>query len=211
MTKIIDSLIWRYATKSFDTTKKVSQVDLDEIIEAFRLTPSSFWLEPWKLIIIENEQLKKDLMEHSYHQKQVGESSHLLVFAWVKCIDDDYIDSHLDKAVKITWTKREDLSWYENMMKWYFSAMDDNLKEKWTREQVFIALWNVMSVLAFKWIDSCAIGWFNPKKYDEILGLKEKGLETVVALPIWYRSPEDKYAQKPKVRFDREQVVEIIK
>jgi nitroreductase len=71
MTKIIDSLNWRYATKSFDTTKKVSDEDLNEIIETFRLTPSSFGLEPWKLIVIENEGLKNELVNYSYNQKQV--------------------------------------------------------------------------------------------------------------------------------------------
>jgi len=71
MTQIIDSLNWRYATKSFDTTKKVSDADLEDIIETFRLTPSSYGLEPWKLIIIENEELKNELVNHSFGQKQV--------------------------------------------------------------------------------------------------------------------------------------------
>lgn len=210
MTNIINSLNWRYATKSFDTSKKVSQADLDEIVEAFRLTPSSFGLEPWKLIIIENDELKNKLVEYSYNQKQVGECSHLLVFTAVKNIDDDYIDAHLDNNSSITWATREQLVSYENVMKSYFSAMDESSKEKWAREQVYLALWNIMNTLAQKWIDSCAIGWFNPKKYDEVLWLSEKWLESVVVLPIWYRSENDKYANKPKVRFSKETVVEII-
>ena len=211
MTKIIDSLNWRYATKSFDTTKKVSQADLDEIIETFRLTPSSFGLEPWKLIVIENQELKNEMVAYSYNQKQVWECSHLLVFTAVKNIDNDYIDSHLDNNTKITRASREDLSWYENVMKAYFSALDENTKEKWAREQVHIALWNVLNTLAQKWIDSCAIWWFNPKKYDEVLKLSEKWLESVVVLPIWYRSENDKYSQIPKVRFEKDKVVEIIR
>jgi len=71
MTKIIDSLNWRYATKSFDTTKKVGEDELNKIIEAFRLTPSSFGLEPWKLIVVENADLKSKLVEQSYGQTQV--------------------------------------------------------------------------------------------------------------------------------------------
>ena len=163
MTKIIDSLNWRYATKSFDTNKKVSDEDINEIIETFRLTPSSFWLEPWKLIIIENQELKNELVNYSYNQKQVWECSHLLVFTAVKNIDDDYIDSHLENNSKITGASRENLSWYENIMKSYFSALDEIAKDKWAREQVYLSLWNVINTLAQKWIDSCAIWWFNPK------------------------------------------------
>lgn len=211
MTKIIDALNWRYATKSFDTNKKVSQEDLEEIIETFRLTPSSFGLEPWKLIVIENNDLKKELVNYSYHQKQVWECSHLLVFTIRKDINDDFIDEHLDNNSKITWASREDLSWYENVMKWYFSAMDQNWKEKWAREQVFLALWNVMNTLAQKWIDSCAIWWFNPVKYDEVLWFSEKCIKSVVVLAIGYRNKEDKYSKIPKVRFEKQKIVEIIK
>jgi nitroreductase len=96
-------------------------------------------------------------------------------------------------------------------MKSYFSALDDNAKDKWAKEQVYLALWNVMNTLAQKWIDSCAIWWFNPKKYDELLGLWDKWLESVIVLPIWYRNENDKYSQKPKVRFEKDKVIEIIK
>jgi len=211
MTQIIDSLNWRYATKSFDTTKKVSDADLEDIIETFRLTPSSYGLEPWKLIIIENEELKNELVNHSFGQKQVWEASHLLVFTSVKELNDSYIDKHMDLHVKITWATREQLKWYEDVMKSFFSWMDENGKDKWARDQVFIALWSVMNTLAQKSIDSCAIWGFNPKEYDEVLGLAEKGLKSVVVLPIGYRSNDDKYANAPKVRFDRDSIVEIIK
>lgn len=207
MSEILKDLNWRYAAKSFDTSKKISEDDLQEIIESFRLTPSSFWLEPWKLIIIENQKLKENLREHSFNQPQITESSHLLVFARVKNINDEYVDKFLDNHSSITWATREDLSWYENMIKWYLSSLDDNAKETWAKEQVNIALWNVMHTLARKKIDSCAIGWFNPSKYDEILNLEEKWLASVVVLPIWYRKSDDKYAIMPKVRFSIDDIL----
>lgn len=207
MTKIIDSLNWRYATKIFDENKKISETDLEEIIETFRLTPSSFWLEPWKLIIVENTEIRKELQIHSWNQSQITKASHLLVFARVKSIDEKYIDKFLNNSVKITWASRADLKWYEDMMKNYFSNMDENSKILWWNQQVFLALWNVMNTLAQKEIDSCAIWGFDSKKYDEILKLDEKWLASVVVLPIWYRSNEDKYALKPKVRFSKEELV----
>jgi len=211
MKNIIESLNWRYATKSFDTNKKVSEEDLNTIIEAFRLSPSSFWLEPWKLIIVENEELKSKLVEQSYRQKQVWEASHVLVFARRKDINNEVIDSFLDNMSRIKWVSREDLKWYEDVVKWYFSRLDDNQKKSWTEQQVYLALWNVMTVLAEMRIDSCAIWGFNPKWYDEILNLDEKNLASVVVLPIGYRNENDKYSVSNKVRFSTEEISEIIK
>jgi len=210
MSELIKSLEWRYATKEFDTSKMISNEDLDEIIEAFRLTSSSFGLEPWKLVIVENKEKREELLSASWNQKQIIEASHLLVFTRV--LDNEkQINSFLDNNSKITWASREDLKWYEDMMKWFFSRLDENAQKLWAHEQVFIALWNVMTVLADKKIDSCAIWGFDPVKYDEILWLKEKWLASVVVLPIGYRSEDDKYSSKPKVRFDREEILEIIK
>lgn len=204
---LIENLNWRYATKSFDTSKKVSEGDLEEIIEVFRLTPSSFWLEPWKLIIVENSETREKLQAHSWNQSQITQASHLLVFARVKNIDDNYIDNFLNNNSKITLSTREQLSGYENMMKWYFSNMTLESKTSWARDQVFLALWNVMNFLAQKQIDSCAIWGFDPSKYDEILELDKLGLASVVVLPIWYRSSDDKNALRPKVRFSKDEII----
>lgn len=211
MNKIIEDLNWRYATKAFDKNKKVSKEDLDTIIEAFRLSPSSFWLEPWKLIIVENTETREKLLEHSWNQKQIVDASHLLVFTRVNDIKSSHMDKFLDNNSKISWASREDLKWYENMMKGYFSPMDENSLKLWSHEQINIALWFVMSVLSRLRIDSCAVWGFNPEKYDEILWLKEKWLSSVVVLPIWYRDESDKYISKPKIRFPKEQVFEVIK
>ena len=211
MVKIIDSLNWRYATKSFDTTKKVGEDELNKIIEAFRLTPSSFGLEPWKLIVVENADLKSKLVEQSYGQTQVWEASHVLVFTRQTKIDDNYIDKFLDNNSKVTGASREDLKWYEDVMKWFLSRMDEAGIQSWAEQQVYLALWNVMTVLAEMKIDSCAIWGFNPAWYDELLWLKEKDLASVVVLPIGYRSDNDKHLKYPKVRFGINEVSEIIR
>jgi nitroreductase len=112
---------------------------------------------------------------------------------------------------KIKWASREDLKWYEDVIKGYFARLDDNWKKSWAEQQVYLALWNVMTVLSEMKIDSCAIWGFIPKWYDELLNLDEKGLASVVVLPIWYRNENDKYSISEKVRFSREEVCEIIK
>lgn len=211
MKNIIESLQWRYATKSFDPTKKVSQEDLEDIMEAFRLSPSSFWIEPWKLYVVENDDIKKQLEACSYGQTQVWNCSHLLVFARVNNIDTSYIDEVLENLVKKTGTSKEHLEWYENVMKSYFQRMNQDQRNKWSDEQVYIALWVVMTVLATKWIDSCAIGGFEPNKYDETLWINQDGYASVVVLPIGYRNDDDKYASRNKVRFDTQKITQLIK
>jgi nitroreductase len=109
MSEIIKDLNWRYATKSFDTSKKVSEEDLQEIVESFRLTPSSFGLEPWKLVVVETQELKDKLKEFSFNQSQISDSSHVLVFTRVVDLNDEYVDKFLDNQSKITGASREDL------------------------------------------------------------------------------------------------------
>lgn len=210
MSNIIDSLKWRYATKMFDRIKKVSKDDLSEIIEAFRLTSSSFWLQAWKLLVIKNQDVKDSLVEHSWWQKQVSDCSDLLVFCRLEDVWDDYVDKYIDKISKTRWIALTDLDWFSNMLKWTVNSMDLNSRWEWMAKQLYIAMGNLLTVLALKKIDSCPMEWFIKDKYDEILNLKEKWLKSVLVLPIWYRSEDDKYANLKKVRFDREEIVEFI-
>lgn len=208
--KIIDTLNRRYATKKFDINKKVSIQDLDEIIESFRLTPSSFWLEPWKLIIIKNQDIKKDLYNHSFNQEQIITCSHLLVLCRIEDLWESHIEKIINNMSEISWSTMEQLKWYNDMTKWFISKLDKTSKNSWSNNQVYIALWLLHAILAYKKIDSCAIGWFNSEKYDEILWLKEKWLSSVVILPIWYRDLNDKYINKKKIRLSKMDVVQII-
>ena len=162
-----------------------------------------------KLFLVHQKKLetREKLQIHSWNQSQITEASHLIVFARIKNIDDNYIDNFLNNNSKITWATREQLSAYENMMKWYFSNLSIDSKTSWARDQVFLALWNVMNFLAQKQIDSCAIWGFDPVKYDEILELDKLGLSSVVVLPIWYRSITDKNSIRPKVRFSKEEII----
>lgn len=207
---IIESLNWRYATKKFDINKKVSKDDLDDIIEAFRLTPSSFGLEPWKLIVVEKQDIKDSLFEASFNQEQITTCSHLLVLCRVENISGEHLDKVFNNMAETNQVKRDSLAWYEEVVNWFLSRMDVREKNTWADYQVYIALWILHTVLAVKEIDSCSIGWFNSMKYDEILWLKEKWLSSVVVLPIGYRDESDKYAARKKARLNREEISEII-
>ncbi len=210
MTKIIEDLNWRYATKAFDPQKKISQTDLEVIIEAFRLTPSSFGLQPWKLVVVRDQAIKESLVEHSWGQTQIANCSALLVLARKSEFWDTNIDAFVDDIVKTRWGSREDLKWYEEMMKWFLGRLDDTEKNIWMEKQIYIALGNLMTVCANMRIDSCPVEWFISEQYDEVLWLKEKGLSSVVILPIGYRDENDSYTKLKKVRFETEDILELI-
>jgi nitroreductase len=174
MSKIIDDLNWRYATKTFDSSKNISEADLEKILEAFRLSASSFGLQPWKLFVVKDSDKKQALLEHSWFQKQVVDAPLHLVFARNN-IDNETLVQEFINDISITRNVAIDsLEEYKQMMLGFLSRMSVEEKNIWANKQIYIALGNIMTVLAEMKIDSCAMEGIVPSKYDEILGLTEK-------------------------------------
>ncbi len=210
MTNLLDSLKWRYAVKKFDASKKVSEEDLQELVDAFVLTPSSFGLQPWKLLYVENMEKRQEIAKYCWNDSQILESSGIFVFTRVADISDNLVDKFIDFIVEKKGTPREYLKGYEDMMKNFLINLDETEKQHWAEKQVMIALGNMMDICAFKKIDSCPIEGFQKDKIDEILGLSEKWLASVVLLPIGYRDENDEHFKRGKVRFEKEMVFERV-
>lgn len=210
MNKIIETLNWRYATKKFDPKKKINETEFETILEALRLSPSSFWVQPWKFFVIENEEIRKKLQEASFWQSQVVDASHYIVFSIPEKLDNQSIDRYLEKISSERWVDRQKLEEIEARMKNYITNMSEDKKQTFSALQVFIALWNILTVAATMRIDTCTIWWIEEVKYDEILWLKEKGYKSIIACAFWYRSSDDFYGTLKKVRFDKDDVIEII-
>jgi len=202
MSKIIESLSWRYATKKFDTNKKLSENKVKTLKEAFNLTATSFGLQTISMLVISNEDLKKSLIEHAYNQKQVYEASHLLVICIQNDIKDKDVNDFFDNIKVIRNTPETILESYRNYL--LQSMRDKSVEERqqWSMNQAYIALGNLMTVCAVEGIDSCPMEGFNPEKYDEILNLKDKGLKSLLLLPVGYRAEDDMFASLKKVRKD---------
>lgn len=195
MSNFIENLKTRFSARGFDSSKKISDSDLEEIIEVFRLSPSMLNVQPWKIFVIKDENTKKELQKYSANQDQVWINSHFLVFARKNQVDD----LHLQKVAK--WEpKREKI-------KNFLNNMSESQKTEWAVSQVSIALWNVIAFLADKKIDSCPIWIFDREKYDEILGLKEKWYSSVFNIAIWYSTDTN---ISPKDRLNREDIVEFL-
>ena len=197
-TNFLKNFAERYSCKEFDENKKVSLSDLTELVEVFRLSPSMLNIQPWKLFIIEDKNLKKSLQTHSLNQEQVWTNSHLLVFARKNHIDDEHI-------FEVIWQKEKNQV-YE-WIKWFMDSMSGLEKEVWAISQVSVALWNVISFLAEKKIDSCPIWLLNRENYDKVLHLNEKWYSTVFALVIWYAKQEH---QTNKKRLEQKYIAEYI-
>ena len=204
MDMILNDLGWRYATKQFDSEKKLSDEQLDTIKEVLRMTPSSFGLQPWKFVFVENSDTREKLKAAAWGQSQVTDASHLLVLCRENNIDQNLVDNFFEDMKKTTGAGEEDVKDYKNMVSGFVDGLDEELAKMWAEKQVYIALGNLMAILAHLRIDSCPMEGFDKAQFDEILNLKEQWISSAVILPIGFRSFEDKYASNPKVRYDQD-------
>ncbi len=202
-----DSLLWRYATKAFDPSKAISEQELDSQLEALRLSPSSFGLQPWTFIVVKNPALRARIREVAWGQSQVTDASHLIVLCARRTIDAAYVKAFVDFIASERAMPRAQLEEYESMMTGFIASHSPEAKAEWMKRQVYIALGILLASCAEAHIDATPMEGFDPAKVDEILGLGEKNLASVVLCPIGYRSADDGYAALKKVRFPKGQMI----
>ncbi|QKX07155.1 NAD(P)H-dependent oxidoreductase [Aquimarina sp. TRL1] len=204
---IIDSLKWRYATKKFDNTKTLPQEKIDILVESFNLTATSYGLQPLKLLVINNKELQEELKQHSWNQSQVSDASHLFVICIETNIGEQYINKYFDTVKNIRNTPDEILDPFKNQLITSFGEKSEEDIITWASKQAYIALGNLLNVCALEKIDSCPMEGFIPAKYDEVLKLKERGLRSVLALPVGYRADDDMFSDMKKVRKPLDEIV----
>lgn len=204
--EILTALNWRYATKVFDSTKKIPADTWAALEESLILTPSSFGLQPWKFIVVQDPELRERLVAHSWRQQQVADCSHLVVMAVKKAYSMDDADQFIARMVEIRGGSADSLAGFRKMIEG--THAQGYMTMEWAKMQVYIALGQFMTACALLGIDTCPMEGFVPAKYDEELGLTEQGYTTAVLCPAGYRHPDDRYAGLPKVRFAASDVVE---
>jgi len=197
---LIESLQWRYATKKFDDSRIVSKDKVDIITKAFCLTATSFGLQPVKLIVIQDKKLQKTLVEHSMNQEQVAQASHVLVFCIETTVDKAYVLKYFELVKQIRKTPDNILKPFRDYLIHEFETQKPEDVKNWSTKQAYLAMGNLLTVCAAEGIDACPMEGFTPEKYDEILGLKDKGLSAVLVMPIGYRAKDDMFAEFKKVR-----------
>lgn len=202
-----DHMGWRYATKKMKPTTSVPQERVDAVIEAVLMAPTSSGLQPFELLVITNYDLRSKIAEAANGQSQITEGSHLLVFAaW-----DNYTAERIDEVLQLNIDARGDLPTlrgYYDFLKANYVPRDSEINYAHAARQAYIAVGFALMAAAEQEVDSTPMEGFDSDAVDAILGLRERGLRSVVLMPLGYRDPEgDWLLAMPKVRKPRASMV----
>jgi nitroreductase len=206
----IENQNWRYATKKFDATKKISVTDLEFLKEAIRLSASSYGLQLYKIFIIENPAIRATLQPASWGQSQIVDASHLFVFAHTLDVQEAHIDDYLANIAQTRNISLEAVKGYGDFMKSNLVGLPLEKKAIWTSKQTYLALGNLLNAAAELKIDVTPIEGFLADQYNEILGLTAKGYAASVVAALGYRHEDDATQHLAKVRKSTAELFETI-
>lgn len=212
MSNYIESLNWRYATKKYDSTKKVSDEDIENLKEAIRLSVSSIGLQPYKVFIIESDEMKNKLKAAAggNNQNLIADASHLFIFANEVNVGDKHVENYVNNISQIRDIPVENLKGFSDYISSYVNSLTEEQKNAWTMKQSYIALSTLVNAAAHLKIDTTAMEGFNAQEFNEILGLDELGLNTAVIAAVGFRHEEDANQHLKKVRKSKEELFATI-
>jgi nitroreductase len=209
--KLLNSLQWRYATKVFDANKKIPTETWAILEKALVLTPTSYGLQPYKFLVINDPAKRAALLPHSWKQKQVVDASHFVVFTVRTEMTEADVDKFMKRVVEVRNLPVDALSGYRGMIVGdVVHGTRGKIAREWATRQAYIALGNLMTAAAIVGVDTCPMEGLSPADYDKVLGLENSGFATVVACALGYRSENDKYANLTKVRYDAKDLIKQI-
>ena len=208
---LLAALQWRYATKVFDATKKIPADVWSALEQTLVLTPTSYGLQPYKFLIVQDAAIRAALLPHSWGQKQVVDCSHFVVFLARTEMKEADVDKLIARISQVRGVPAESIAPYRGMMvSDVVNGPRGKAAHEWAARQAYIALGNLMTAAAIIGVDACPMEGLVPAEYDKILKLEGSGYKTVVACPLGYRSATDKYASLPKVRYETADLVTVI-
>lgn len=206
----LENLQWRYATKKFDSEKKLSAEDLEELLESVRLSASSYGLQPYEVIVVSDPEVREKLKAAAWNQSQITDASQLIVFANYRKISSDHVSEYMQNISETREVPRENLSGMEKMINNTIESRSEENQQIWGSKQTYIALGNLLSSAASMRIDTCPMEGFNQDEFDEILGLKDKNLQSSVIAAVGYRSEEDQNQHLEKVRKNKTELFHFV-
>lgn len=209
--QLLEALGWRYATKAFDPAKQIPTDVWATLVDALVLSPSSFGLQPYRFLVINDKATREKLLPHTWGQRQVVDASHFVVFAARTGITEKEIDAFLALTASMRGMSTEALQGYRGMMTGMLLA--EHFKPRvshWAALQAYIALGNLMTSAALLGVDACPIEGFVPAEYDQVLGLPAQGYAAVVCCALGYRAAGDKYATAKKVRAAKADLIKTV-
>jgi len=211
MTTLIDKLKWRYATKKMNPALPVPQDKVDRILEAVRLTATSSGLQPYEVLIVNDPALRARIREHAWNQAQVTEASHLLVFAAWDNYTPERINAKFDLTNEVRGFKNEGWEAYRQQLLATYPQRSAEENYQHAARQAYIGLGTALIAAAEEQVDATPMEGFTPAAVDEILGLKARGLRSVLLLPLGYRQADgDWLVNLKKVRRAKDQFVTTV-
>jgi len=207
---IVDGLKWRYATKRFDVNKKLSKDQIEYLKQAVNYIPSSYGLQPYKVLVVEDGEIRKRLSEAAYGQPAITEASQLFIFVNYTEYGTEKVDEFLKLGAETNNYPVEKTENYKNMINGVISSLSKVQLSNWTAKQAYIGLGALICAASEQQIDICPMEGFDKEKFDEILGLKERNLTSACIGAVGFRSPEDTNQFLKKVRKPMEELFEII-
>ncbi|WP_018607838.1 NAD(P)H-dependent oxidoreductase [Uliginosibacterium gangwonense] len=212
MSELLQKLQWRYATKKMEPSQAVSAEKLEHILEAVRLTASSSGLQPYEVIVVTNPEIREQIKPHAWNQGQITDCSHLLVFAAWDNYTAERINMMFDLVNEERGFKNEGWENYRQMLLNTYPQRDAETNYQHAARQAYIGLGSALIAAAYEGVDSTPMEGFDPAKVDEILKLRERGLRSVILLPLGYRAAEgDWLVNLKKVRRAKNQFVSEVK
>lgn len=206
--QLLQALNWRYATKRFDPARKIPDQTWNALEQALLLAPSSYGLQPWRFVVVQDKPTREKLREASWNQPQIVEASHLVVLARRTSMARADVDRYLERIAAVRSVPRESLADFARMMLSTIESPPPGMDlAVWTSRQVYIALGFFLSACAMLGVDACPMEGIEPARYDQILGLPAQGFNACVVATAGYRSAQDPVAALQKVRFPVEDVV----
>lgn len=207
---IIKGLEWRYATKKFDSNKKIPNSVLEELKKAIQLSASSYGLQPYQIIQIDDKETRQKLYAASYNQSQIVDASHLFVFCSQLDVTSEDVKDYFHMKAQTNQLKAESLEAAANFVSGAISQKTTQEMQTWTAKQTYIAVGTLLAAAGEAAVDSCPMEGFQTEKYNQILGLIEKRLTANVVVTLGYRSADDKTSKNRKTRKPKERLFQKI-
>ena len=203
----LSALQWRNATKNFDPTRPLAPELLGQLLDAARLAPSSYGLQPWKFVVVQDVELRKELRAHAWNQPQITDAACVVVMCSLRQIDRSHIDRYLNQIIETRGVTPDSVRGFGEVMINSVDALSPQANRNWAMHQVYIALGVLLSACALSGVDACPMEGFDKPSFDRILDLEKMGIASCVLCALGYRKSEATAAVPKKVRFAPSDVV----
>ncbi|ACU08792.1 Oxygen-insensitive NAD(P)H nitroreductase [Flavobacteriaceae bacterium 3519-10] len=206
----IEALNQRYSVKKFDRDKKVSGEKLGNILEAGKLSASSMGLQPYKIIVVESDEMKQKLIPSFHNPSQITTCSHLIVITSKKNVDDSYVDGYFRHISEVREIPLESLDLFRRNIESYTNSPSQNEVASWAEKQAYIVLGNLMFAAALEQVDSCPMEGFKKDIIEEILAVDTEKESVAVTLALGYRAEDDAFQHLKKVRKPQDKLFKFL-